>query len=250
MDETSYPKISIIIACLNVETKIAKTILSIVNQNYPNTEIIIIDGQSEDKTLAQVDNFANFIFKVISEKDSGIGDAWNKGLSLARGEIIGILNAGDYYEIGTFSKIAISFGSLKEPAIGYGDTTFFDEHNNQYKHISKQHNSKLSLLNGFGFMHPSVFFTYSVLNEIGNFDIEKRIAVDSDWLIRAKVKNITFFKIPSHVFMEEGGLSMIYPYTGMGEYLDSLVKNGFSQYYIILFFLLRLLGAVKKLIKI
>lgn len=245
MEDPKKIKISIIIACLNAEKKIEKSIQSIISQNYPDTEIIVIDGNSKDRTLDILKSHSSSIYKLISENDSGIGDAWNKGLSYANGDLIGILNAGDYYDMGTFSKIVKSFRTMEGPAIGYGDTTFFDEHNIQHKHLSKHHNSKLALLNGFGFMHPSVFFTSSVVNEIGNFDVKKRIAVDSDWLIRAKVKNVTFFKIPNHTFMEIGGLSMIYPYTGMGEYMDSLVKYGFKRYYIILFFLFRLLGAVK-----
>jgi glycosyltransferase involved in cell wall biosynthesis len=245
MQEYNYPKISIIIACLNTETKIAKTIQSVINQDYPNTEIIIIDGNSKDNTLAIIKSFEGHIHKVISERDYGIGDAWNKGLSLAGGKIIGILNAGDYYENAIFDKVMHSLINVSDPVIGYGDTTFFDNMNHEKKVISHYSNTKLSLLNGFGFMHPSVFFTRSVLDVIGTFDVQKRIAVDTDWLLKARMYKIPFLKIPSHTYMENGGLSMTFPYTGMGEYLDSLVKYNISRHYIILFFFFRLMGAIK-----
>ena len=244
MSGTKDPKISIIIACLNAEKKIAKTIQSIINQHYSNIEIIIIDGKSEDSTLDVIKPFEKQLYKIISEKDRGIGDAWNKGLALASGEIIGILNAGDYYDTNIFEKILNSLINVTNPMIGYGDTTIFNN-NHLNKIVAHYSSSKLALLNGFGFMHPSVFFTSSVINVIGTFDTQKRIGVDTDWLLKARFYNIPFIKIPSHTYMESGGLSMTFPYTAMGEYLDSLIKYGIPKTYIILFFFFRFIGAIK-----
>lgn len=244
MDKDNYPRISIIVACLNAGEKIAKTIRSIIDQPYSNKEIIIVDGDSKDNTLTIINAFAKEVQIIISEKDSGIGDAWNKGLSRCTGQIIGILNAGDFYADNIFDDISKAFTNLADPYIGYGDTTLFNHNGKMIKKIGRYSKSNFSLLNGFEFMHPSVFFTPSVTDKIGYFDIKKRIAVDTDWLLRARARDIPFIRIPSHTYMETGGLSEIFQYTAMGEYLDSLVTYGIPRYYLSLFFIFRFLGSL------
>jgi glycosyltransferase involved in cell wall biosynthesis len=90
-------KISIITVTFNAEKFIEKTIQSIINQTYKNIEFIIVDGKSKDNTLKIIENYSTHIDKVISEKDSGIYDAMNKGIDLATGDFITFLNAGDDY---------------------------------------------------------------------------------------------------------------------------------------------------------
>ena len=95
---------SIVTPVLNAEKTISRTIESVLNQTYPATEYYIIDGNSKDRTVeiarSYEDRFSarKILFKVISEEDSGIYDAMNKGISLCRGELIGIINADDWYE--------------------------------------------------------------------------------------------------------------------------------------------------------
>ena len=90
-------KISIITVVKNNKDTIEKNILSLINQNYKNYEHIIIDGGSKDGTLEIINKYRNDIKHFISEKDNGIYDAMNKGIDKAEGDIVGILNADDYY---------------------------------------------------------------------------------------------------------------------------------------------------------
>ena len=90
--------ISIITVCLNAVETIETTIRSVLQQTYKNVEYIVIDGGSTDGTLQIIEKYRNDISILISEKDEGIYDAMNKGIELARGDYIGIINADDWYE--------------------------------------------------------------------------------------------------------------------------------------------------------
>ena len=241
-------KVSIIIACLNANHKLAATIDSVLSQNYKNIEIIIIDGKSTDNTLEIINIYKKNIALIISEKDSGIANAWNKGLKYATGNLINFLNAGDYYEKNMLAKVVENSFYFNRPFIGYGDTKMYKPGLGVTKNvIGVFKKSKIYLINGFKFMHPTVFFTSNVIDIIGGFNENKRIGMDTDWLLRAIENNIEFVNIKSVVYMEEGGISDKFRYTGMGEYLDSLVHNGMKKWQIPLFFFFRLLGSLKNI---
>jgi len=89
--------ISIITVAKNAETTIEKCIKSVLNQNYKNIQYIIIDGNSTDNTKKIIDKYSNKISLIVSEDDNGIWDAMNKGIKLAKGEILGFINADDFY---------------------------------------------------------------------------------------------------------------------------------------------------------
>src|SRR5574343_380982 len=90
-------KISIITVCYNSSETIEDTIQSVASQNYPNIEYIIVDGLSKDSTVDIIKKHSDVVSKWVSEKDKGIYDAMNKGIAMATGDIIGILNADDVY---------------------------------------------------------------------------------------------------------------------------------------------------------
>lgn len=236
-------KVSIIVASFNSEKNIENAILSLQKQVYDNLEIIFVDGGSSDKTtdIIRQHNIKNSI--LISEPDRGIGDAWNKGLKICTGDIIGILNSDDYWEMVILPNIVAFFEDLKTPLIGFGDVTLLDPSSNTQKLVKGKKRGNLGLLNGFGFLHPSVFFNRKALEVNGLFNPRISVAVDTDWLLRAIANKITFIKIPSHTYMLAGGHSHVNKYTGMGEYMDSLVRNGYSKIYIFFFLVLRVIGS-------
>ena len=90
------PKISIVTVCLNSEKTIERTIQSVLSQSYNNIEYIIIDGGSTYGTLDIVNKYKDKVSYVISEKDNGVYDAFNKGLKVFTGELIGFVNSDDY----------------------------------------------------------------------------------------------------------------------------------------------------------
>jgi glycosyltransferase involved in cell wall biosynthesis len=96
-DAEFHPLISIITVCFNAGNTIERTFRGVANQLYPNIEYIVIDGGSTDDTLGHIEAYKHLISFFISEKDNGIYDAMNKGINMARGEVIGIINADDYY---------------------------------------------------------------------------------------------------------------------------------------------------------
>ena len=108
------PKISIITPSFNQGVFIERTILSVIEQEYPEMEFIIIDGGSTDGSLEIIREYDDCIDYYVSEKDSGIADAWNKGLTCATGDIIGFLNADDFYSADTISTVVGTAGAHKK----------------------------------------------------------------------------------------------------------------------------------------
>lgn len=122
----NIPLITIITVVFNKEKEIESTIQSIINQTYPNIEYIIIDGGSTDKTLKIVNKYQNRIKKIITEKDEGIYDAMNKGISLATGSWINFMNAGDRFtDKDVLNKLP--FSSSSNNVILFGNSTYMDD---------------------------------------------------------------------------------------------------------------------------
>lgn len=95
MKDSTVPRISVITVCYNAELFLREAIESVVSQQYENKEYIIIDGGSTDKTLEIIHDYKQFVDVLVSEPDKGISDAFNKGIALASGDLIGICNADD-----------------------------------------------------------------------------------------------------------------------------------------------------------
>ena len=118
-------KVSIITVSYNSASTIKDTIESVASQTYDNIEYIVVDGNSKDKTVDIVTSYSKVIDKVVSEPDKGIYDAMNKGVQLATGDIVGILNSDDFYETTTvIEDIVKHFKNNKSSDIVFGDVVF------------------------------------------------------------------------------------------------------------------------------
>ena len=225
------PVFTIITICLNSENTIKKTIESVLNQTYTNFEYIIIDGFSKDKTFEIIKSYQELFcqkgidYKWISEKDSGIYDAMNKGIKLSRGTIIGILNSDDWYESTSLQQI-VNTGDYD---LIYGRLKIYD--NNKLLYIEKA-NKKLKLLKkGMILNHPTVFVKKKVYNEIGLFSTEFIIASDWDFIIRVWKNNYTMKGIDEVLAnFSIGGASHRFSYKSVKEKHNIRLKNGLVNF--------------------
>jgi glycosyltransferase involved in cell wall biosynthesis len=185
------PLFSIIIPSYNQGNFIAQTIESILNQSYKNVEVLVIDGGSTDNTIDVLKSYNNRIFW-LSEKDEGQTHAINKGLQLAKGDIITYLNSDDYYLDGALEQVANTFSATKGTLWLTGDKIIVDEQNNTihrlistYKLFFRKRLSfnLLSVLNPIA--QPSTFFTRQMIDKIGVFNEDLHYTMDYDFWMRA-----------------------------------------------------------------
>lgn len=181
-------KISIVTVCLNAAKTIRKTIDSIVNQTVAPFEFIIIDGGSTDKTLEIIKEYGSLITHVISEKDAGISDAFNKGIRLASGDVIGILNADDWYEHDTIKLVAKKMDTAD---VVHGKIQYWRDGQKDY--LAQGNHSLLA--KEMTIHHPTVFVKKSVYNKLGGVKLDYHYAMDYELMLRFYVNNIHFVYI-------------------------------------------------------
>lgn len=209
------PLISIITVCFNSEKTIKKTLDSVLRQTYQNYEYIIIDGKSTDDTMKIVESYLPLFdgkLRYISEKDTGIYNAMNKGINLCKGKVIGILNSDDYYSINTLQLVAEKYQKEKYPFIIInGDMERVDKNDNV---IFRYSFSKKLIENKTCFGHPSMFAAKAVYDRIGTYDETYKLAADGEWQYRAhddsKIKYVLVPEVFNH--MREGGASDAFKY--------------------------------------
>jgi glycosyltransferase involved in cell wall biosynthesis len=204
-------KVSLITVTYNSALTLADTINSVRDQDYGNIEYIIIDGSSNDGTVKIIKDNLDVVTRWISETDSGLYDAMNKGIKMATGDIVGIINSDDFYHRkDAISKIVEGF-SQQEIQCVFADVRFVKS-NNLDKTI-RYYSSKKFNLGAFswGFMpaHPT-FFTYrGNFEKFGFYRTDFKIAADFELLVRFLYKNkLTFKYLPVDLMkMRLGGLS-------------------------------------------
>ncbi|MER0499366.1 glycosyltransferase family 2 protein [Aeromonas hydrophila] len=203
-------KVSIITVCYNSEKTIEDTIRSVAGQTYKDIEYIIIDGGSTDQTNEIVKKYSDIVSVHISEKDNGLYDAMNKGIKLATGDIIGILNSDDFFVSDySLAELMNGFFSPDVDAV-YSDLVYVESANTNK--VTRLYSSKIfkkSLIK-FGIMlpHPTFYAKKCIYNNYGLYKLNYRVAADFEFIARCVMNDITLHRVPSiTVKMREGGIS-------------------------------------------
>ena len=177
-----HPKISIITPSYNQGQFISETIESVITQNYPNLEYIIIDGGSTDKTPEVIEEYSNYITYWVSEPDKGQTDAINKGLKRATGEIVAWLNSDDIYEPGSFQKVADSYAANHNTEIFLGDVfSFFPDGRTE---LWVNRFEAEDFLNRVSIHQPGVFWKKSLHDRYGYLDESFYYLMDYEFWMR------------------------------------------------------------------
>lgn len=230
--EKLMPLVSIITVVYNGDEFLEDTIQSVLSQNYENIEYIIIDGGSTDGTLDVINKYEDKIAYWISEPDNGIYDAMNKGIRVATGSLVGIINADDYYLPSAINTVVKQVRSSNAD-IFYGRLNEIDRFSSVVtKKLKIQNDWKLYLR--MCIAHPATFVNRNVYE--GNlFPTKYRIAGDYYLLLKAKLRKKKFERVDSLlVYMREGGIS--HTEVDIMKLETQAVKKellGFFRYYLI-----------------
>ena len=183
-------KISIVTATYNSAATVRDTLQSIASQTYENIEHIIVDGVSSDQTLDIVAQYPH-VARVSSEKDKGIYDAMNKGIRIASGEVIGILNSDDFYNSNqVIENVMRLFADQTVDAV-YGDLQYVHQRDTS-KIVRTWKSGEFSKRNFyFGWMppHPSFFVRKKAYEQFGYFNLALKTAADYEIMLRFLFKN-------------------------------------------------------------
>ncbi len=236
-------KISVITVCFNSEKTIEKTINSVISQNNKNYEYIIVDGFSSDKTNEIIGKYKKNIKFWISEKDSGIYDAINKGIKKSTGDIISILHSDDIYnDNNTLNYVSENFNKDLDIEMLIGNTLIKDKNTDKILRNYSSTFFKPSYIKfGYSPPHPSTFIKKSLYNKFGLYNLNYEIASDFDLFARLILKNKIKYKLIDRplVLMNSGGKSsksLLSNYQSSKEILKSLSSNNiYSNWFFVLF---------------
>jgi glycosyltransferase involved in cell wall biosynthesis len=246
-------KVSLITVSFNSEKTIRDTIESVLSQNYKFIEYIVIDGGSTDSTLDIINDYKEKIQVVVSEPDSGIYDAMNKGVMLSSGDVIGVINSDDFYpDSNVISTVVKVFKEDDNSELVLGGIDFVK--NTDLNNSVRRYSSKYFMpwMMRFGIMppHPAAFIKKTAYDRIGKYKLNYKIAADFDLLLRLlKVDKSPYAKLDRVcVRMRLGGVST----EGLSsfkvisnEILKSLKENDIYSHS--LFVLFRVVSKIKQL---
>jgi len=245
-DKINFPLISIITVSFNSEKYIEQTIKSVLDQSYKNIEYIIIDGGSSDQTVKIIKKYNNKIDYWVSQKDSGLWNAMNKGINLCNGSVIGIINSDDYYYKNAIQVVADYFNKYPEIDFVFGSVK-------KYKLMHGFTPWKVKWSFGFYTSHSVGFFIRSNSQRILNKYNEKYHSADLDLFYRAivkfKMKGMATKKKEIMGVFRKGGISSRLNYI---EHLKDLnrirIDNGQNIIFVYIIFLYKIIKNFKKII--
>ncbi|MBQ6224839.1 MAG: glycosyltransferase [Bacteroidaceae bacterium] len=219
------PKITVITVCYNSAQTIEKTIQSVVSQDYAHREYIVVDGLSTDGTLSIVDKYRSQIDVVISEKDKGISDAFNKGILRATGDLIVMINSDDILLEGALSKVA----EVWTPEVDVLATNVIMRDCQTGYECREKPSTTFPLMPFFRHVaHQGAYISRECYNSFGLYDTRLRWPMDMELLMRIYTKGGTFrhADIDTAVFISGGTTNANSIFRKKGDYLYMVRKNG------------------------
>ena len=246
-------KISIITVCYNSAKTIEKTFQSVQNQTYTNVEYIVVDGGSKDTTLEIVNNYKNLVSQCISEPDKGLYDAMNKGIQLATGDIVGILNSDDIFTENHVLEDIANFHLQNNVDASVGNIIQFNEQGKTVRKYSAKNWNPEKLKIGFMPAHPAIFFKRALFEKYGKYHLDFVSGADYELIVRFFLKHHISWRFSNitTTAMLRGGISS----TGFGSYqliskeiAKALARNNitFSPIKVKLRVFWKLFGVLKK----
>lgn len=187
-DISGQPLVSIVTIVLNGEKDIRQTMESVLGQSYKKVEYIVIDGGSTDNTIDILQQYDAQLTFWASRPDKGISDAFNKGIRQARGEIIGLLNAGDWYELDAVQYVVEAFRKEKEAGVVCGALQFWKGKNRAYlcRSVPRLLERDMTVT------HPTCFVRAELYGHFGSFSEKYTLAMDYELLLRFKKNGVIF----------------------------------------------------------
>jgi glycosyltransferase involved in cell wall biosynthesis len=195
--EPAYPLVTVVTPSFNQGRFIRETIESVLAQNYPSIEYLVIDGGSTDETLGILKKYPGRFYWV-SEKDKGQANAINKGWSRARGEILAWLNSDDVYLPGAISKAVAFLQDHPEVGTGYGEGYHIDEEDQVIERYPTEPFDRERLKETCFICQPTVFIRRKVLEEVGFLDESLRYCMDYDLWFRM-ARKFKFGYLPEYL---------------------------------------------------
>lgn len=222
MRASELPKITVITACFNSAGTIRRTLESVVNQTYPNIEYIVVDGGSNDGTLEIIEEFKPSIHRLVSEGDGGVYDAMNKGISLATGCWIHLLNSDDFYVDSNTLQSAV-------PQLDRARTNYFPilrQFEDESRDLQDWNYRRWRLFISAFLPHPGLVVSREQYQEVGFYDLRYKIAADHDMIMRLTRKWPGMKHLGALTVMQQGGLSEQNIKYALCEFRDITIRNG------------------------
>ena len=241
------PLISIITVCLNAEKTIEETILSVVNQSYPNIEYIVIDGDSNDQTKNIIEKYKDKIHHYISKKDEGLYFAFNKGIDLVTGEMFGFVNADDILMPNAIDTLVKYYNSNSDIDFIFGSVK---------KHWGILHGYKPKKIYyswGFYSSHSTGFFIKSTsAKQVGYYNTKYKYHADYDYFYRAivthKLKGLATKKSEVFGIFRRGGFSSKINFLSrLFEEITIRIDNKQNKFFILLLFIHKFIKNINKI---
>jgi glycosyltransferase involved in cell wall biosynthesis len=240
------PKVSIITPSFNQGKFLEASICSVLEQNYPNIEYIIVDGGSQDESVEVIKKYQDRLAWWVSEKDKGHADALNKGFSRATGEILAWLNSDDIYFPNAISEVVAVLTSHPEVGMVYGDAELIDDAGMTVGQFGSKQTSYRKMLRGSVHIpQATTFFRADLWRQVGPLDLSLFYSFDYDlWVRLAKVSRLLYVPKPWAKFRIHGaGKTIVNDDRCYPDMLRVLEREGGSW-----FSLLRLRMITRKLV--